>query len=211
MSGNTRISEVAVRRLPLYYRHLEGLERAGVERISSSELGRQMGLTASQIRQDINLFGAFGQQGYGYNVHELKENLARILGLDQTYRVIVIGIGNIGHAIVNYHSFTERGFHIEALFDMSPALVGKPIGGVRVEHVRELEEYLAKNPVDIGVICTPRESAQQIADKLVAGGVRAIWNFAPITLNVPSGIPVNHIHLTDSLLMLSYKLKHSGK
>lgn len=209
MAANNRISEVVIRRLPLYYRHLESLEKSGVTRISSAELGEQIGLTASQIRQDINFFGAFGQQGYGYNVRELKTHLAGILGLDRGYHMIVVGVGNIGRAILNYQSFYDRGFRIQALFDANPALHGTRLRGIPVAPADTLEAYLSKHAVDIGVICTPREFAQQTADILVAGGVRAIWNFAPVQISVPPQIPINHVHLTDSLLVLSYKLAHS--
>ena len=205
------VSEVVVRRLPQYYRQLETLEREGVRRISSKELGEQMGLTASQIRQDINFFGAFGQQGYGYNVSELKRHLGEILGLDKNYNMIVVGAGNIGHAIVNYQSFQRRGFRVVGLFDKSAVIIGKEINGVKVRDMAELEAFLRENDVDIGAICTPMDTAQGIADLMVAGGIKAIWNFAPVMLEVPPEIPINHVHLTDSLLMLSYKLKHFEK
>lgn len=210
MNNGNHVSEVVIRRLPLYYRQLESNEKAGVTRISSKELGAQMGLTASQIRQDINFFGTFGQQGYGYNVSELKKHLADILGLGADYHMIVAGVGNIGHAIVNYQSFQDKGFRISALFDRNEALIGRQINGITVHHIDRLSAYLKKNKVDIGAICTPRDSAQQIADILVANGVRAIWNFAPVSLNVPADVAINHVHLTDSLLVLSYKLKHSS-
>jgi redox-sensing transcriptional repressor len=203
------VSDVVVRRLPLYYRQLETLERAGVNRISSKELGQQMGLTASQIRQDINFFGTFGQQGYGYNVSDLKKHLGEILGLDKDYNMAVVGVGNIGHAIVNYQSFQVRGFKIAGLFDKSDALVGSQVNGITVLHVDHLEEFLSSNAVDIGVICTTRDSAQKIADIMVKSGIKAIWNFAPVSIVVPADVAINHVHLTDSLLVLSYKLKHS--
>lgn len=208
MSG-VHVSDVVVRRLPLYYRQLEMLEREGVGRISSKALGEQMGLTASQIRQDINFFGTFGQQGYGYNVSALKNHLGEILGLDKNYRMIVAGAGNIGRAIVNYQSFQKRGFSVAGLFDNSEAIIGTVINGITVQRIDLLKSFLDENDVDIGVICTPRDSAQQIADTMVAGNIRAIWNFAPVLLSVPPEIPINHVHLTDSLLVLSYKLKHS--
>lgn len=201
-------SEAAVRRLPLYYRQLEELERRGTVRVSSGELAAQMGSTASQIRQDINFFGAFGQQGYGYNVSELKAHLAKILGLDASYTLVVAGVGNIGHAIVNYRGFADRGFRLTALFDSSAALIGSSINGVPVLDAAAMPAYLAENPTDIAVICTPAHAAQATADTLAAGGVRAIWNFAPVTLRVPRGVAVNNVHLTDSLLVLSYKLSH---
>ena len=208
--GDIHVSEVVVRRLPLYYRQLETLERMGINRVSSKELGEQMGLTASQIRQDINFFGAFGQQGYGYYVPLLKQHLAEILGLDKNYCMVVAGAGNIGHAIVNYQSFQTRGFNIIGLFDKSEELIGSNINGIDVQHIDKLEEFLSSNSADIGVVCTPRDSAQKIADIMVAAGIKAIWNFAPIALCVPPDVAINHVHLTDSLLVLSYKLKHSS-
>jgi len=211
MASNTRVSEVVIRRLPLYYRHLEGLERSGVTRISSAELAEQIGLTASQIRQDINFFGTFGQQGYGYNVKELRTHLAGILGLDRGYHMIVVGVGNIGRAIINYQNFYDRGFRIQALFDANPDLWGTRLRGIPVADSASLAQYLKKHSVDIGVICTPREYAQKTADIMVAGGVRGIWNFAPVQISVPQGIAINHVHLTDSLLVLSYKLAHGGQ
>ncbi len=210
MSG-IQVSDVVVRRLPLYYRQLEALERAGVNRISSKELGLQMGLTASQIRQDINFFGTFGQQGYGYNVSDLKNHLGEILGLDKDYNMVVAGVGNIGHAIVNYQSFQARGFKIAGLFDKSDSLIGTQVNGITVLNIDRLEEFLSTNAVDIGVICTTRDSAQKIADTMVKNGIKAIWNFAPVSIIVPPDVAINHVHLTDSLLVLSYKLKHSAE
>ncbi|MBQ2816456.1 MAG: redox-sensing transcriptional repressor Rex [Clostridia bacterium] len=204
----SHVSDVVIRRLPQYYRHLESLERSGVTRISSKELGAQMGLTASQIRQDINFFGTFGQQGYGYNVRDLKDHLAGILGLNKGYNMIVVGMGSIGHAIVNYQSFKKRGFNFTALFDNAPSLVGRTVSDIEIKNIIELKSFLSKNRVDIAAICTPSDAAQDIADTLIEGGVSAIWNFAPVSLNVPSDIALNNVHLTDSLLFLSYKLSH---
>ena len=209
MAEREYVSNVVIRRLPLYYRYLETLEREGVLRISSSELGGQMGFTASQVRQDINCFGAFGQQGYGYNVKELKNHLGSILGLNNGYHMIVIGVGNIGQAIINYQSFYDRGFEIRALFDASPKRIGTEIRGMIVRDVKGMEEYLRQNRVDIAAICTPRDCAQQIADVLVDNGVRGLWNFAPVVLKAPEHVAVNHVHMTDSLMVLSYMLKHS--
>ena len=195
MAYKSRVSDAVVRRLPMYYRHLRDLEKAGVVRISSQELGERMNLTASQIRQDINCFGGFGQQGYGYHVSNLKERIAEILGLRHDYHVIIVGAGNIGRAVANYAGFDKEGFHIQAMFDVSPALVGVDVHGVLVAH-----------QVDIAVLSVPKAFAQDTADLLVAGGVRAIWNFAPVDLALPEGVAVNNVHLSDSLHILSYRM-----
>ena len=187
MAYKSRVSDAVVRRLPMYYRHLRELEKAGVVRISSQELGERMNLTASQIRQDINCFGGFGQQGYGYHVANLKERIGEILGLNHEYHVIIIGAGNIGRAVANYTGFAKEGFNVQAMFDVSPAL-------------------MAAHQVDIAVLAVPSAYAQTTCDTLVRGGVRAIWNFAPVDLVLPEGVAVNNVHLSDSLHILSYRM-----
>src|SRR5690554_6736835 len=162
------VSEAVIRRLPKYYRYLDDLEKVGIERVSSKELSRRMGLTASQIRQDFNCFGGFGQQGYGYNVSELKKELIKILGLNKKYNVIVLGAGNMGQALANYAAFEREGFFINALFDTNPKLIGMSIRGIKIYDLDYLEEYTSCNPTEIAVIATPREKAQEITDRLVA-------------------------------------------
>ena len=206
MSYKSRVSDAVVRRLPMYYRHLRDLEKAGVVRISSQELGERMNLTASQIRQDINCFGGFGQQGYGYHVTNLKERIGEILGLTNQYHVIIVGAGNIGRAIANYAGFKKEGFNIQAMFDVSPALVGIDVHGTLVQPMDKLDQWLAAHPVDTAVLSVPSAYAQETADALVRGGVRAIWNFAPVDLNLPDGVAVNNVHLSDSLHILSYRM-----
>lgn len=206
MPYKSRVSDAVVRRLPMYYRHLRDLEKAGVVRISSQELGERMNLTASQIRQDINCFGGFGQQGYGYHVSNLKERIAEILGLRHDYHVIIVGAGNIGRAVANYAGFDKEGFHIQAMFDVSPALVGIDVHGVLVQPMEKLDIWLQSHQVDIAVLAVPRAHAQDTADRLVAGGVRAIWNFAPVDLTLPEGVAINNVHLSDSLHILSYRM-----
>ena len=206
MAYKSRVSDAVVRRLPMYYRHLKELEKAGVVRISSQELGERMNLTASQIRQDINCFGGFGQQGYGYHVSNLKERIAEILGLRHDYHVIIVGAGNIGRAVANYAGFDKEGFHIQAMFDVSPALVGVDVHGVLVQPIEKLQAWLDAHKVDIAVLSVPKAFAQDTADVLVAGGVRAIWNFAPVDLALPEGVAVNNVHLSDSLHILSYRM-----
>lgn len=206
MGYKSRVSDAVVRRLPMYYRHLRELEKAGVVRISSQELGERMNLTASQIRQDINCFGGFGQQGYGYHVSNLKERIGEILGLNHQYHVIIVGAGNIGRAVANYAGFAKEGFHIQAMFDVSPALVGIDVHGILVQPMDKLGAWLAAHKVDIAVLAVPASCAQEICDELVSGGVRAVWNFAPVDLNLPQGVAVNNVHLSDSLHILSYRM-----
>ena len=206
MAYKSRVSDAVVRRLPMYYRHLKELEKAGVVRISSQELGERMNLTASQIRQDINCFGGFGQQGYGYHVSNLKERIAEILGLRKQYHVIIVGAGNIGRAVANYAGFAKEGFYVQAMLDVSSALVGIDIHGVLVQPMDKLEDWLAAHQVDIAVLSVPKACAQDTADILVRGGVRAIWNFAPVDLTLPEGVAVNNVHLSDSLHILSYRM-----
>ena len=206
MAYKSRVSDAVVRRLPMYYRHLRELEKAGVVRISSQELGERMNLTASQIRQDINCFGGFGQQGYGYHVSNLKERIGEILGLNHQYHVIIIGAGNIGRAVANYAGFKKEGFNIQAMFDVSPALVGIDVHGTLVQPMDKLDQWLSAHQVDIAVLSVPSAYAQETADALVRGGVRAIWNFAPVDLTLPDGVAVNNVHLSDSLHILSYRM-----
>ena len=206
MAYKSRVSDAVVRRLPMYYRHLKELEKAGVVRISSQELGERMNLTASQIRQDINCFGGFGQQGYGYHVSNLKERIAQILGLHKQYHVIIVGAGNIGRAVANYAGFAREGFVIQAMFDVSAALVGVDVHGVLVQPMDKLDDWLSTHQVDIAVLSVPKACAQDTADRLVRGGVRAIWNFAPVDLTLPEGVAVNTVHLSDSLHILSYRM-----
>ena len=206
MAYKSRVSDAVVRRLPMYYRHLRELEKAGIIRISSQELGERMNLMASQIRQDINCFGGFGQQGYGYHVSNLKERIGEILGLHHEYHVIIVGAGNIGRAVANYSGFDREGFHVQAVFDVSPALVGIDVHGTIVQPMDKLDGWMKTHAVDIAVLSVPASSAQEIANQLVAGGVRAIWNFAPVDLNLPEGVAVNNVHLSDSLHILSYRM-----
>ena len=201
-----KISDAVIRRLPGYYRYLRDLEKIGITRISSQELGARMGLTASQIRQDINCFGTLGQQGYGYNVAELRTHIGSILGLGRKYDMIIVGAGNIGQAVAWYPGFSQRGFEPIAMFDVKPDMIGRVIRGVPVYNVTELRAFLAEHPALIGVVATPARVAQQVAQQMIEGGVRAIWNFAPIDLKVPATVAINNVHLTDSLLVLTYRL-----
>lgn len=200
------ISMAVIKRLPKYHRYLAELIRNKVQRISSKELSERMGLTASQIRQDLNCFGDFGQQGYGYNVIDLHKEISALLGLTREYKTIIIGAGNIGQAIANYTRFNNYGFKLDALFDVNPKLVGLSIVGIEIQDVDMLADYLEKNAVDIGIICVPKKTAQDIANLFVKNNVKAIWNFAPLDLELPEEVVVENVHLSESLLTLTYRL-----
>lgn len=202
------VSDAVIRRLPGYYRHLRELEAAGVTQISSQELGRRMQLTPSQIRQDINCFGGFGRQGYGYKVTELKGHIGDILGMNREHRMIILGAGNIGGAVANYPTFSREGFVTTAVFDVDERKVGFEMRGLTVRHMDDLEDYLAQNPVDIAVLALPAGVAQDTIERLYTGGVRAVWNFAPTDLNHAEDMIVVNVHLSDSLQILSYKMVH---
>lgn len=200
------VSEAVMRRMPKYYRYLTDLENSGVERVSSKELSQRMGLTASQIRQDFNCFGGFGQQGYGYNVSELRQEIHKILGLIKKYHTIVVGAGNLGQALANYTGFEKEGFIIKGLFDINPRLIGMSIRGIPVYDIDELEKFIKENQIDIAAICTPREKAQEVADRLIRSGVKGLWNFAAIDIVVPQDVIVESVHLSDSLYTLSFRM-----
>ena len=206
MAGH--VSEAVIRRLPGYYRHLNELEAAGVTQISSQELGRRMQLTPSQIRQDINCFGGFGRQGYGYRVAELKAHIGDILGLNAAHRVIIIGAGNIGSAVAQYPAFAREGFETVALFDSAAEKIGTRIGDIPVYGMDSLEDYLRTSTVDMAVLATPAVCAQETLNRLAECGVRAVWNFAPVDLRHPDSMAVVNVHLSDSLQILSYKMTH---
>lgn len=205
---SNKVAEAVIRRLPRYYRYLTQLEQQGTERISSSELSSIMGLNASQIRQDFNCFGGFGQQGYGYHVKSLLKEISAILTLDQQHSAIIVGAGNIGQALMCFEGFERQGFDFKALFDINQDLVGKEIRGREVLHVDVLEDYIRQNAIKIGVIAARRSAAQELADRMVEAGIEGIWNFAPI--DVQSQVPVENVHLSDSLYVLAFKLGNMG-
>lgn len=202
----SNISIATIRRLPKYHRYLNELLDREVHRISSRELGEMTGFTASQIRQDLNCFGGFGQQGYGYNVTELYNQIKSILGLDKGYKAALVGAGNIGQAVSNYSRFEDLGFKITTIFDANPKLIGMKIRDVEIRDIDEMKPILENEKIDIGIICVPRKNAQNVADDLIKGGVRAIWNFAPVDLIVPSHVNVENVHLSESLMTLIYLL-----
>ena len=206
MEKNKNISMAVIKRLPKYYRYLGELMQNDVDRISSKELGEKIGFTASQIRQDLNCFGDFGQQGYGYNVTELYNQIKSILGLDRGYKAALVGAGNIGQAVSNYSRFENLGFRISAIFDANPKLIGMRIRDVEIKDIDEMQEVVEEEKIEIGIICVPRKNAQTVADDLIKGGVRGIWNFAPVDLVVPDNVKVENVHLSESLLTLIYFL-----
>ncbi|MNP24423.1 Redox-sensing transcriptional repressor Rex [compost metagenome] len=210
MEKKKNISMAVIKRLPKYHRYLGELLRNDVDRISSKELSEKIGFTASQIRQDLNCFGDFGQQGYGYNVRELHAQISSILGLNKDYNTIIIGAGNIGQAIANYR-FDRFGFNIIGIFDANPKLVGIKIRDIEIQDIDRVPEYLKNNIVDIGVICVPKNNAQKVCDKLVQGGVKGIWNFAPIDLDAPQDITIENVHLSESVLTLIYLLNEKDQ
>lgn len=201
------ISQAVIRRLPRYYRYLGELLDEGVERISSNDLSHRMKVTASQIRQDLNNFGGFGQQGYGYNVQFLYEEIGKIMGLNTEHKIIIIGAGNLGQALANYVKFEKLGFVITALFDINPELSGKSVRGIPILMLSELDEYCRTHRVDIAALTMPKSKADSIASKLVDLGIRAIWNFAHVDLEIPNkDVVVESVHLSDSLMQLSYNI-----
>jgi redox-sensing transcriptional repressor len=202
------ISPAVIKRLPRYYRYLGDLLDNGVTRISSMELSEKMSVTASQIRQDLNNFGCFGQQGYGYNVEMLQNEIKKILGLDKTYNLVILGSGNLGQALVQYDSFRKRGFNFVGLFDNNPDLVGTAVRGIPIRDISELETFLSEVAVDIAVFCMPKSDARTLLELVANAGVKGIWNFSRLDLReVRSlGLKMESVHLTDSLMTLSYML-----
>ncbi len=194
--------------MPRYYRYLGELLDDGVERISSNDLSNRMKVTASQIRQDLNNFGGFGQQGYGYNVQYLYDEIGKILGLNQQHNIIIIGAGNLGQALANYVKFEKLGFKIVALFDVNPELKGRTVRDIPILMLNELDDYCANNHVDIAALTMPKSKADTIAQKLVDLGVKAIWNFAHVDLDIEKNedVVVESVHLSDSLMQLSYNI-----
>lgn len=204
-----KISDAVVKRLPIYRRYLEELIKDDVERISSNELSALIGFTASQIRQDLNNFGGFGQQGYGYNIKGLYKEITAILGLDREYKMVIVGTGNLGQALANYTKYYKTGFPIVGMFDINPKIIGLKINDIQVHDSEYLPEFLKENAIDIGIITTDKSAAQNVANQLVEGGVRGIWNFAPCDLKVPKYIPVENVHVTDTLNSLVYHIIHN--
>ena len=201
-----KISQAVIRRLPRYYRYLGELLEDGVERISSNDLSKRMKLTASQIRQDLNNFGGFGQQGYGYNVKHLHTEIGKILGLENKHNFIIVGAGNLGQALANYSHFENQGFILKGIFDVNPTLRGMSIRDVPVRMMSEMKDFIKENNIEIAVLTIPKECAIDVAKDLVDAGIQAIWNFAHVDLNVPDNVIVESVHLSESLMRLSYNI-----
>jgi len=200
------ISLAVIRRLPRYLRYVEELIRHDIMRISSSELSNKMGYTASQVRQDFNNFGGFGQQGYCYSTQVLYETLIKILGLDKNFKMVIAGVGNLGLVLANYKNFYEKGFNLVGLFDVDQNKVGKSIRNLKVLHVDEMKDFIKKNGVEIGVLCVPLDVAQEVANLMIDGGIKGIWNFTAKEIDADDSVVVENVHLIDSLMVLSYKL-----
>lgn len=200
------ISQVVISRLPRYFRYLGDLKDEGMERISSGELSKRMNVTASQIRQDFNHFGGFGQQGYGYNVNFLYEEIGKILGLDKRHNLIIVGAGNLGQALANYMNFEKRGFFVKGIFDKKESLIGTQVRGMKVMHTDEIASFIKENNIDIAVLTLPKQGATEIVKTLVTTDITGIWNFAHVDLDVPDHINVENVHLSDSLMKLSFKI-----
>ena len=205
-----KISNAVVSRLPRYYRYLDELKQQNIERISSKELSKLMNVTASQIRQDLNNFGGFGQQGYGYNVGYLYEEIGKLLGLDTKHKMVIVGAGNLGQAIANYGNFKNRGFEITALFDKNKDLIGKKTANYEIKDIVNLYDYIKENNIEIVALTLPKEPAKIIAEKLVECGVKAFWNFAHTDLKFSNDVIVENVHLSESLMKLTYRISEKN-
>lgn len=206
MKKQAKISNAVIKRLPRYRRYLKELRKKGVDKISSNEFSTLIGYTASQIRQDLNNFGGFGQQGYGYSVDGLYHEISAILGLDKQYKMVVVGAGNLGQAIVNHTYYYKSGFIVSAIFEVNPKLIGLKINDIEVMDYENIVEYVEENEIDIGIICTTMDAAQEVADKLCFAGVKGLWNFAPVDIETPSHVAIENVHITDSLYSLAYHI-----
>lgn len=202
-----KVPAVVIKRLPRYYRYLSELLNQDIRRISSAALSEKMNVTASQIRQDFNYFGGFGQQGYGYSVENLYQEIGNILGLHDGYKTIIVGAGNLGHALANHSAFEKRGFKLCAIFDRDEKIIGRKTNGVEIISEHLMEEYVIKNKIDIAILALPKSAVQETADKLVDCGVKGLWNFSYAELKTKKPVAIENVHLTDSLMTLSYKIK----
>jgi redox-sensing transcriptional repressor len=206
MVSKKKVSDAVIKRLPRYYRYLSDLLSLDIARVSSKELSNRMGITASQIRQDLNCFGGFGQQGYGYNVESLYQEIGNILGLNNSYQTVIIGAGNMGRALSNYTNFEKRGYKLIGIFDVDKRLVDTQIKDITIKHLDSLEEFTKDNKVDIAMLCVPFDQTATIADRVARLGIKGLWNFSPMDLKLPYEIIIENVHLSDSLMVLGYKL-----
>lgn len=207
MTCDKKVSNAVIKRLPKYYRYLAALQQMGISRVSSKDLSKRMGITPSQVRQDFFNFGGFGLQGYGYDVASLLQEIGCILGLDHTYNMVLIGAGNLGQALVKHSSFERRGFQITGIFDANPHLIGKHIKEIEIMHYDQLSEFVKVHPVDIAIITVPRIYARDVVQNVVDLGIKGIWNFASVELEVPDDVAIENIHLSESLMILGYEMK----
>jgi redox-sensing transcriptional repressor len=206
-----KISTAVIKRLPRYYRYLGEMLRNDINRISSKELSFRMHVTASQIRQDLNCFGGFGQQGYGYNVQNLYDEIGRILGIDKIYKMIIVGAGNLGQALANYSNFQNRGFILTGIFDVSPKLIGLKVRDIEIMDAGQLEQFVKDTGVDIAILCTPKEKTSKAAEDLAKWGVKGLLNFSPTDIQISADVETENVHLIDSLMILSYKFAQKKK
>lgn len=205
-TNEKKVPEVVIKRLPRYYRYLDELDREGKTRISSTALSKKMGVTASQIRQDFNYFGGFGQQGYGYNIQYLLTELKKLLGITKGYKVVIVGAGNLGHAIANYGGLKKRGFKLVGIFDNDKEKIGSKAGGIEISDIAEIKSFVAKNKVDIAILTLPKSATEEVADMLADSGIKGFWNFSYTELKARNSVFVENVHLTDSLMTLSFKI-----
>jgi redox-sensing transcriptional repressor len=205
-----KVPEVVIKRLPRYYRYLSELLEKGMYRISSNALSELMGVTASQIRQDLNCFGGFGQQGYGYNIKLLKEEIGNILGLNDGDKMIILGAGNLGRALANHDTFEKRGFKLVGIFDIDEKIIGTRICGIDVMPSDSMYEFIRENNVDIAILALPHSAVHSAVQELIKSGIKGILNFSYSELELPDNIPVENVHLSDSLMTLSYRIKQSN-
>jgi len=212
MAESKKISIAVIRRLPRYYRYLSDLLKMDINRISSKELSLRMGITASQIRQDLNCFGGFGQQGYGYNVESLYQEIGNILGVNNNFQTIIIGAGNMGQALANYENFEKRGFKLIGIFDVNPELIGQKIRNIEIIDMNLLDDFVKSNKVDIAILTVPYKYIPEVAEKVASLGIKGLWNFAAMDLKLPyNDLIIENVHLSDSLMVLGYRLKDAHR
>lgn len=211
MKKQTKISNAVIKRLPRYRRYLNELRKKGVDKISSNEFSSLIGYTASQIRQDLNNFGGFGQQGYGYSVEGLYNEISAILGLDRQYKMVIVGAGNLGQAIANHTYYYKAGFVVCGIFEINPRLIGIKINDIEVMDYENIVPFIEENEIDIGIICTTKEAAQEVADKMCFAGVKGLWNFAPVDIETPSHVAIENVHISDSLHSLAYHMNMNSE
>ncbi|NLM84608.1 MAG: redox-sensing transcriptional repressor Rex [Clostridiales bacterium] len=207
MGQQKKIPDIVIKRLPIYYRFLTNLHQMGISRVSSSDLGKKMGITSSQVRQDFFNFGSFGLQGYGYDVEQLRQEIGNILGLNKQRTMIIIGAGHLGQALARHSAFEKEGYSVIGVFDINPHLVGTKIRDIEIMHVNRISQFCKENKVDIAVITVPRTYAKDVADLVISLGIKGIWNFTSVKLSVPDNVAVENIHLSDSLMTLGYYVK----